>query len=152
MKRLYPNVISRDITSSHSSRRGARPSLMVLHTTEGIMRLRDRAKFWDNANASAHAGVGAGSEAENSARYVWGDDKAWTQAFYNPVGLSIEIEGFASQHSWERGTVREVARSLAHWREKHNIPLRRAIVLNGRVLRSGVASHKQLGALGGGHS
>lgn len=153
MKRLYPRVKVRDLTTSKSSRHGARPELMVLHTTEGVMRLEDRARFWDGVEASAHVGVGNRKfgEQESSARYVLDSQKAWTQAFYNPVSLSIEIEGFASQAHWDRATVREVARWLAHWSIKHNIPIRYGVVLGGRVVRSGVKRHSGLGLLGGGH-
>lgn len=152
--RLVPNVIVRDLTTSKSSRNGAKPSLLVLHTTEGVMRLADRARFWDTVEASAHVGVGNRKfgEQSSSARYVKDEDKAWTEAFYNPVGLSIEIEGFASDRNWSDAVVNEVARWLAHWSIHTEIPLRRARVFGGRVIRSGVASHKQLGFLGGGHS
>jgi hypothetical protein len=154
MKRTTPNVISKRLTSSKSSRGGANPKLIVLHTTEGVMRLKDRAKFWDGVEASAHAGVGNRKfgEQESSARYVKDDDKAWTQAGYNPVSLAIEIEGFASQASWDRGTVREVARWIAHWSIHENIPIRFGRVFAGKVVRSGVIRHSSLGALGGGHS
>lgn len=152
--RNMPRVIVRDLTTSKSSRGGAKPSLMVLHTTQGVMRLKDRAAFWDGVEASANVGVGSRLKNEGavSARYVLDSQKAWTQAFYNPVSLSIEIEGFAEQPSWPDATVNEVARWLAHWSLKHDIPLRRGRVFGGRVLRSGVVSHKQLGFLGGGHS
>lgn len=152
--RLIPDVIVRDITTSKSSRHGAKPSLMVLHTTEGVMRLKDRAKFWDTVEASSHVGVGNPKfgEQSKSGRYVKDSDKAWTQAFYNPVSLSIEIEGFASQAFWSDAVINEVARWLAHWSIHYDIPLRRARVFGGKVIRSGVASHKQLGSLGGGHS
>lgn len=118
------------------------------------MRLRDRALFWDHVPASAHVGVGSPKfrEAEKSARYVHDDNKAWTQAFYNPVSLSIEIEGFASQATWPRATVREVARWLALWSIRHSIPLHRGRVFAGVVVRRGVITHKSLGVLGGGHT
>lgn len=161
IERLLPDVIERHFTRSHSSRLGAKPSLITLHTTEGIMDLEARGPFWDSTfgtprASSSHVGVGHASkgQAGRSARYVRDHDKAWTQAFYNPVSLSIEIEGFSAtpKADWDEHTVREVARWIAHWSIEHDIPIRRAFVLNGRVLRSGVARHSDLGALGGGHS
>src|SRR5687768_11382271 len=123
MNRLTPEVISRKLTKFKSSRGGVSPSLIVIHTTEGIMRLADRADFW-HSGASAHVGVGAGKEREKSALYVKDVDKAWTQAFYNPVSLALEIEGFAAQKYWSPDTVREVARWVAHWSIYHDIPIR----------------------------
>lgn len=150
VKRLRPKVIVRRITSSKSSRLGAAIQLIVLHTTEGVMELRDRAVWWDGQEASAHVGVKDGK----SARYVPDDEKAWTQKFYNPMALAIEIEGFSAWLHWRRkrgDDVREVARWIAHWSLTYDIPIRLGIVLGGRVLRTGVVGHRRLGLLGGGH-
>jgi hypothetical protein len=160
-ERLLPEVITRDLTISHSSRNGSKPDLIVLHTTEGVMSLHDRSEFWDSTfgtsrASSSHVGVGHRSkgQAGKSARYVLDDDKAWTQFMLNPRALSIEIEGFAStpRGTWPDETVKEVARWIAHWSIVEGIPIRRALTAFGGVQRSGVASHSQLGAAGGGHS
>jgi hypothetical protein len=147
-------MVVRDFTTSKSSRKGAVPVLIVIHTTEGVMRLKDRAAFWDGVEASAHTGVGSPQfdEGSKSARYVRDDDKAWTCAFYNPVSLNIEIEGFAAQRSWNDNVVDEVARQVAHWSIHHNIPIQFGAVFGGAVIRRGVLGHRRLGALGGGHS
>lgn len=159
MDRLLPNVITRDLTKAKSSRKGAVPALIVIHTTQGIMDLRARSEFWDSTvgtgrDSSSHVGVGHVSkrQGESSARYVVDDDKAWTQAFFNPVALSIEIEGFSEAKSWDDGTVREVARWVAHWSIHTGIPIRFGIVVGSAVVRSGVLGHRRLGILGGGHS
>lgn len=151
--RTTPDVIVRRFTTSKSSRKGAKPALIVIHTTEGRMRLADRAKFWDTVEASSHSGVGSPfkGEAGKSGRYVKDADKAWTQAFFNPVSLSVEIEGFASQSFWDQATIDEVARWVAHWSIEHNIPIRFGAVLGSAVVRTGVLGHRRLGLLGGGH-
>jgi hypothetical protein len=90
-----------------------------------------------------------------SARYVMDDRKAWAQAFYNPWCLSIEQIGFASDQ-WmapkKNAQLHETARWIAWWNKEHGIPIRRGRVsVDGRILRSGVLQHRDLGSLGGAH-
>lgn len=154
--RLKPNVVIHESVRNQSSRAGATPKLMVLHTTESHNRPGDAdlaaiVSWFDNPAAQASSHVVVDAEGQ-SARCVPDEAKAWTQAAYNPVCLSIEQIGFSSQGSWEITELRETARWLAAWSIKHGIPLRRGRVLAGQVLRKGVVTHKQLGIAGGGHS
>lgn len=140
---------------NRSSRGGVRPSLIVLHTTEGSNRagledLRGLGSWFDNPAASASSTVANDAEGHN-ARYCRDEDKPWTQARYNAVSLSIEQIGFASQRFWPDAQLRSTARWIAHWSKKHGIPIRRGAVSGGAVTRSGVVQHSELGALGGGH-
>lgn len=156
-KRLRPNVVHRHIVSNQSSRNGVVPDLITIHTTEG-QEIPDSARdliglgnFFDVPSTDASSHVANDSDGQ-SARYVVDSQKAWTQAFFNPRCLSIEQVGFASRwwKMWrtkDRDQLRETARWIAHWSIKYDIPIRRS--LGGR--RSGVATHKSLGAAGGGH-
>ena len=141
------------IVRNQSPRGSARPRLMVLHTTEGHNRpgtadLRGLAEFFDQPNgSSSHKAVDAEG---NIITMVADSQKAFTQCNFNSVSLAIEQIGFASQSKKEwvseyhRG-LRTVARQLAHWSIRHDIPLRHSTV-------SGVCQHSNLGAIGCGHS
>jgi N-acetyl-anhydromuramyl-L-alanine amidase AmpD len=90
--RHHPNVTVRKNVANQSSRNGARIGLIVLHDTEGgnvpnsSRDLQGLADFFDRpaVQASSHVGV---DQDGNSSRMVPDSQKAWTQAFYNPVSL-----------------------------------------------------------------
>lgn len=133
---------------NQSSRGGAKPRLIVLHSTEGHNRpgledLRGLGSWFDNPNAQASSHVANDAEG-NDARYVPDERKAWTQAAYNPVALSIEQIGFARQAQWPDAQIRNTAAWIAHWAAEYGIPIREST-------RHGVCSHASLGAKGGGH-
>jgi hypothetical protein len=160
--RHHPKVLIRNNVACQSDRpAGVKPLLIVLHDTEGANvpnSARDLASlgaFFDRltTQASSHVAV---DEDGCSARYVMDDRKAWTQAFYNPWCLSIEQIGFASDQ-WtapkKNKQLHETARWIAWWNKEHpGIPIRRGRVsIDGRILRTGVIQHRDLGSLGGGH-
>jgi N-acetylmuramoyl-L-alanine amidase-like protein len=133
---------------NQSSRNGVKPRIMVLHTTEshnrpGVGDLQGLASWFDNPAAQASSHIGNDAEG-NDIRMVPDDAKAWTQAAYNSIALSIEQIGHASQSSWPRAQLENTARWLAHWSRKYDIPLVRSTA-------RGVCQHKDLGAAGGGH-
>ena len=148
------------IVRNRSSRGGASISLIVLHTTEGhnvsgLNDLKGLGSWFDNPSAQASSHVGNDAEGHD-ARYVPDHDKAWTQASYNRVALSIEQIGFASTNRKEwfskaRHQLANTAKWIAYWSKTHHVPIRRAWTRNGYVIRSGIATHKQLGVAGGGH-
>jgi hypothetical protein len=158
--RAKPNVVVRNDVACQSDLRGPK-QLIVLHDTEGgnvpksSRDLEGLGQFFDriSTQASSHVAVDADG---NSARYVPDDNKAWTQfPHYNMIGLSVEQIGFASE-DWKSKAkepqLRETARWIAKWNKRHGIPIRKAKVTpDGRVLRTGVIEHRELGALGGGH-
>lgn len=157
MSRYRPKVVIRRESPNASSRNGAVPRLIVVHSTESANRegptdLGGVASWLCNpqAQASSHVIVDADG---TSARLVPDARKAWTQAFWNPWGLSIEQVGRASQTSWARDEVREAARWAALWHNRWRIPLTRGAVDNatGRIIRAGVVTHADLGQRGGGH-
>jgi N-acetyl-anhydromuramyl-L-alanine amidase AmpD len=138
-----------------SSRLGARPTAIAIHSTEGAdipnsVQDLDGLRNWFNnpaAQASAHLGIDGDGHAY---RMVADEFKAWTILQLNPVTLNIEMVGFASQapNAWEGRQVNKVAQYVAYWSHKYGIPIRHGLVrsVNGFpvVLRSGVITHKQL--------
>ena len=153
-ERYKPNVDVRALDVPCSSRHGAPILLIVVHDTEGanlpgVTDLRVLGSVFKARRVSAHVGTDAEG---NSGRYVRDDDKAWHCAFYNPWSLGIEQIGFASQASWPDAQLDETARWIAYWSYHHKVPIRKgAVTRDGRVSRSGVVRHSDLGNLGGGH-
>lgn len=153
--RVHPDVVLQRDVACQSSRNGVRPVAIVIHSTESSNRpgngdLAAIADFFNNVNtqASAHVCIdGAG----HSARMVSDGAKAWHCMAYNSQTLGAEQIGRAAQTYWFRPEVKEMARWVAHWSKKHNIPIRRGAVSGGRVTRSGVLRHMDLGIEGGGH-
>lgn len=153
--RTKPNVVLTVISPNRSSRGGATPRLMVLHSTEsdhaaGNSDLAAIANYFGSSSAQASSHVLTDADG-NSARCVADADKAWTQAGFNPYCLSIEQIGRASQGSWDDDEVRESARWLAKWSRDFKIPLVRGAVSGSTITRAGVVTHKDLGTYGGGH-
>ncbi|HXR30818.1 MAG TPA: peptidoglycan recognition family protein [Solirubrobacterales bacterium] len=158
MKAPQPEV-TRNVVNQ-SSRDGKRPSIIVLHTTEGHNRpgvgdLADLAAFFDRTSTQASSHIANDAEGHDC-RMVPDSRKAWTQAELNSVALSIEQIGFAAQGKgdWFGDAPHQLAntaRWIAWWSKKYGIPIRRGVVSGTTVLKSGVCSHKQLGAAGGGH-
>lgn len=154
-ERLRPKVVVRHLSPNQSSRLGP-IRLIVIHDTESHERrgASDLAAIGDlfanpDFDASAHVCTDADG---TSARFVPDDRKAWHCVSYNSAALGIEQIGFASQGRWAEAELRETARWIARWHRRHGIPIRRAWVVGGRVIRSGVTTHKRLGAAGGGHT
>lgn len=134
---------------NQSSRNGVKPTLIVLHDTEGanipnsIADLQGLAHWFDNPAAQASSHVGVDSDGF-SAKFVDDAAKAWAQMAYNSKALSIEQVGFATQKDWPEAQLNKVAMYLAYWSKKYDIPLVRST-------EHGVCQHRDLGAAGGGH-
>lgn len=159
MTPLKPEVTK--IVKNQSDRApGSSIKLIVLHTTEGHNRpgtedLKNLASWFNNPKAQASSHVANDAEG-NDARYVSDEKKAWTCAAYNSTSLNIEQVGFSatSQSTWLSQNQKQLyntAAWIAHWSEKHNIPIRKGRVFKGRVLLSGVVQHSDLGVEGGNH-
>lgn len=154
-ERLHPNVTVNRPSPNHSAR-FTDISLIVLHSTESdnipssSADLEGVASWFANPAAQVSAHVITDADG-NSARCVPDHLKAWHCAAYNSPALGIEQIGRAAQTHWDRDEWMETCRWIAQWSHFYRIPIRRAIVSGGRILRSGVTTHKKLGALGGGH-
>jgi N-acetyl-anhydromuramyl-L-alanine amidase AmpD len=158
------------IVGNQSSREGSKPKLIVLHVTTdansdsppvvrdqpGLKDLKQLGAWFDNPQSAVSSHV-ANDRDGNDAQYVRDRRKAWTQVAFNSVSLSIEqiaTTGF-SRRKWldkRKPQLKNTAKWIAHWHRKWNIPIRRAEVSGSTVTKSGVATHKQLGQAGGGHS
>jgi hypothetical protein len=160
LDRLEPKPELVRLVRNKSSRGGVKPGLITIHTTEGsnhagITDLRGLGELFDSPGAEASSTVANDGDG-NDARFVRDEDKAWTQASDNPFCLSIEQVGFAatSREDWYHKYPHQLANTakwIAYWSEKWDIPIRRGVAPAGLLIRSGVASHKQLGISGGGH-
>jgi len=158
------------IVANQSSRGGILPDLIVLHVTTdpnsptppvvrdqpGIKDLERLGAYFDDPRTQVSSHVANDADG-NDARYVADGSKAWTQVAFNSVGLSIEQIGSVAyqRRNWmvnRRPQLDDTARWIAHWHRRWGIPIRRAEVSGGIVIRSGVATHKQLGRAGGNHS
>lgn len=158
--RYAPRVINggRLLSPNRSSRNGARPRIITIHSTEspnrpGSSDLLSVANWLCTTAAKASSNVIVDDEGR-SVRLVPDSQKAWTQAWWNPWSLSIEQIGFAHQTEWTRNEIRECARWCALWNKRFNIPLRKAKVntSTGVILNAGVIRHSELGVRGGNHS
>jgi N-acetyl-anhydromuramyl-L-alanine amidase AmpD len=156
------------ISGNQSSRDGARPSLIVLHTTTdpdgagphftdrpGLRDLKRLGAWFDSPASEVSAHV-ANDEQGHDARYVKDGRKAWTEVAFNSVSLSIEQIGTDeySRGKWltqRAAQLKNTARWIAHWHRRWGIPIARAKVSGASVVRPGVATHAQLGSAGGGH-
>jgi hypothetical protein len=163
---LRPDYVR--IVGNQSSREGSRPELIVIHTTfdprsgpavvrnqPGLGDLERLGAWFDDPRTEASSHVANDAEG-NDARYVPDRREAWTEAAFNPVSLSIEQIGSAAldRREWlynRRPQLEDTARWIAVWHRRWGIPIRRAETADGIVLSSGVATHDQLGASGGGH-
>lgn len=153
--RYHPHVVYRQLSPNQSSRGGARIAIITLHSTQGsnvagTADLRGCAGFLCRPATEASSHVITDADG-HSARLVADHRKAWTQAAYNPVSLSIEQVGYAEATHWARDEIRETARWIARWSKMYAIPIRVGAVAGGLVTRPGVVTHKMLGLLGGGH-
>ena len=157
------------IVGNQSSRGGAAPKLIVVHTTTdpdggrpvfrdrpGLKDLKRLGRWFDNPRSAVSSHV-ANDAQGHDARYVRDRRKAWTEVAFNSVSLSIEQIGTDeySRRTWlgqRQPQLENTAQWIARWHRKWGIPMRRAQVDGTRVVRAGVATHSQLGRAGGGHS
>lgn len=150
-----PKVERTRNSPNKSSRQGSKPKLIVLHITVSHNRpgLADLDGMLDYLS---RPGVQASSHIVNDAeghdgRLVADEYKAWTQAAYNPVALSIEQIEYSDKRPrsvWLKENARQLdntAKWVAYWSVKYGIPLTRST-------RHGVCQHSDLGRAGGGHS
>lgn len=154
--RYSPRIVLSVKSPNQSSRGGVHPKLIVIHSTESDNRtgngdLSAVANYLCRSSVQASCHVITDADG-HSARVVPDYRKAWHCAGYNSVSLGIEQIGRAAQTHWTRDEIRETARWVARWAKVYGIPIRAGQTGGGRVVKSGVVTHRSLGSIGGGHS
>lgn len=142
--------------SNSSSRRGARPRVIVWHQT--VSRDRGQASQ-DGLTAMANrpsSGVSwhllIGGRSGLCTFTVPLNLKAWTQGNANPFSVGIEVEAYGDEPSYVTAKGRaQLLRQTRAIAKRYGIPLQRAVVRNCQVIRPGIAIHRDLGLCGGGH-
>lgn len=154
--RAMPHKVKDGTVKCHSGRNGADPLMIVLHDTEGAnidhsaRDLLGLYGFFDKLSTQASSTVATDNDGQ-SIRMMPDAAKPWSNMFYNPWTLSIEMV-HRNGESYTDAIYDETARWVALWSRRHGIPIRRGSVSkDGRILKSGVFTHKQLGHLGGDH-
>lgn len=156
--RLKPQVTYQHLVRNCSNRNVPMSdvSLIVIHDTQsanikGLADLKGVGSWFDNPKSDASAHVCTDAEG-NSARFVRDHNKAWSCVFYNSISLNIEQIGFAETGGFTNAQYLETARWVAFWSHLWGIPIRKgAVTIDGRVPRTGVVRHSELGRLGGAH-
>lgn len=154
--RTYPRVRVRRASPNRSSRGGARQTLFVVHATAGHNRpgVSDLTGLggWFAQRSSEVSSHSASDNEGNSAVFVPMGSKAWHCAAYNRMSYGHEQVIPGNGREVTTALVKETARWIAWWSIHTGVPIRKARVRSGRVLRTGVIRHSELGALGGGHA
>ena len=160
MARHKPKVID-TLLSPHQSDRTDAIRAIILHSTESHNRagesdIRAVAGWFQNPTSQASSHVIVDGDG-TSIRCVRDVRKAWTCARYNSQTLNVEQVGLASYgfKVWKkeyREELKETARWIARWSDKYGIPIRKGKASGGRITRTGVLKHKDLGVEGGNHT
>lgn len=144
------------LVRNYSSRNGSPVLLGVIHGTQspptlGWAGVLANVRWFDTAASQASSNEIMSRDGK-CALAVPEAAKAWTQAGFNPVAVSVEIVTDFTPPTLMTETGRwALARLLLGWHQRWGIPLQRAIVSGCSVLRPGMTDHKALGACGGGH-
>ncbi len=140
-----------------SSRNGVAPKVIVWHQTVS----RDRPGVADQDGLTAFANTRSSGVSWHA--LIGGVDglctytvplnlKAWTQGNANPFSVGIEVQAFGDEPRYVEAAGRRKLLSVTRFiGERFGIPMRRAVIVNCRVVKSGIAMHRDLGACGGGH-
>ncbi len=151
-----PGCRTRFVRNS-SSRNGVQPRVIVWHQTVS----RDRPGVADQDGLTAFANTRRSGVSWHA--LVGGTDglctynvpldlKAWTQSNANPFSVGIEVQAFGDEPRYVtaagRATLLRVTRYIGR---RYDIPMRRAVIRDCHVVKSGIAMHRDLGACGGGH-
>jgi hypothetical protein len=150
-----------EFVRNSSSRRGVAPREVVIHWTgsknvPGWSDVQGVVAWFNNVQSQASSNYVI--DAEGHCAYIVREyDKAWAQAAFNPLALSIEVvnsggpfENFGGYLVPKPG-LRKIGQVVADMARRWHIPLRVGATYNCRVLRGGIVDHKSLGICGGGH-
>jgi hypothetical protein len=141
---------------NYSSRRGVRPRLFVVHYTvssnrPGLGDVEAIDGLFNTPSFAASSNYVLDDEAHCD-YIVRESDKAWTQATFNPVSISVEIiatgrEGRLTSAAGYAKLGRVISDATKRW----GIPLQTGAVSGCTVTRPGIVTHQMLGSCGGGH-
>lgn len=145
-----------ELVQNFSTRRGVRPRVFVLHYTVSPNRAG-----WSDVNAvvsefdtwAFQASSNYVIDGEGNCAYIVREsDKAWTQAAYNPLAISVEVinSGHESRYIDPAGLARlalVASDALCRW----EIPVQQGATSGGTVTKPGIVDHASLGVVGGGH-
>jgi hypothetical protein len=157
--RHHANVTVRHNVACQSSRNGAEPVLIVLHDTEGgniPKSSRDLVGLGDyfdrlSTQASSHVAWTRTATTPGSCRMTGRRGRRRLQ-LAGPVDRADRVRVGQLEPSKKEDQLHETARWIAWWSKEHGIPIRKgAVTSDGRITRSGVVQHRDLGNLGGGH-
>jgi len=139
-----------------STRGGVRPRLFVLHYTvspnrPGWSDVDAITSLFNTPSFAASSNYIVDNEG-NCAYIVRESDKAWTQATFNPVSISVEVINTGSEPTYA-GTagLAKIAQVVSDATRRWEIPLQRGATSGCLVTRPGIVDHASLGACGGGH-
>lgn len=140
---------------NYSSRGGASVRLIVLHTAEGARTIESLGNFFAQSSSQVSSHVGADDKKWTIGQYVDKANKAWTQAEFNPVAMSIELCAFAAWSTSEWHQHPNMLENCAAWiretADYHNVPIVRLSPSQAQGSGRGVCQHVDLGSRGGGH-
>jgi hypothetical protein len=126
----------------------------VLHTAEGALTIESLGGYFQGqVGASSH--VGADDKANTVGEYVKRGNKAWTQASYNGVAVSMELCAFASWSTDEWNRHQNMLDNCAKWIAEecafYGIPITKLSASQAQGSGRGICQHVDLGSSGGGH-
>ena len=142
---------------NYSSRGGSTVRLIVLHTAEGATTIESLGNFFAQSSSGVSSHVGADDKLGKVGEYVTRGNKAWTQASFNPVCVSMELCGFAS---WSTSTWKNnhhnMLKNAADWikeeASKYGLPITKLTPSQAQGSGRGVCQHVDLGPSGSGHT
>lgn len=152
----FPGCRTRFV-GNYSSRNGVRPQIIVWHQTvsrERGLASQDALTAYANRRSSGvswHLLIGRTNGLCTFSVPL--TMKAWTQGNANPFSIGIEVEAYGDEPTYVAGAgerkLLAVTRELGR---RYGIPMRKGLVRDCRVIRSGVVEHSDLGVCGGGHA
>lgn len=144
------------LVQNFSTRRGVRPRVFVLHYTasrniagwgdvDAIVALFDRRAFAASSNYVV--------DAEGHCAYIVREsDKAWTQAAFNPLAISVEVIGMGTEKRYlPADGLAKLGRVVSDATCRWEIPIQQGAIAGGTVAKPGIVDHRALGLAGGGH-
>lgn len=142
---------------NYSSRQGSPVLLGVLHQTispdDGWNGVLGNVHWFDSLAAQASSNYIVSRAGGQCAYIVPESQKAWAQAGFNRVALSIEVTERGTEPSYlppGPGRARVIQLMIA-WHHRWGIPYQHGAVSGCSVVRPGFVEHADLGQCGGGH-